>query len=297
MNKLRMRRPLDHLILPTADLAAARRRHERLGFTVAATGVHPFGTENACVYLADGVFLEPLAVGQRESAEAASLAGNVFTARDAAYRFRKGQEGFSGIVMGSQDARRDHAQFDSAGISGGGILEFGRDFVTNEGIASRMDFLLAFAADLRSPDSFFVTCERINVPKPDRSKLTQHENAVLGVNTVLMSEPNPTDFQYLLQEVVNGRDVEAHSFGMDVRASNATFSVMTHAGLKAFYGLDTHGDRRGILMRGIVFTASDLAKTRFVLTAHGVAFTEIGGRLVVKSAAGQGAAYVFEAAA
>ena len=171
MTNIRTARPLDHVVLPVADLAIARERHELLGFKVAPIGVHPFGTENACVFFKDGTFLEPLAIGQRETAEAASLAGNVFTARDAAFRFRKGAEGFSAVVMGSDDAAGDHAQFEKAGISAGGILDFGRDFVTPEGQASRMDFRLAFAADLRSPDSFFFTCQRINVPKADRSAL------------------------------------------------------------------------------------------------------------------------------
>ena len=297
MTQIRKPRPLDHLVLPTADLAVSRKRHEQLGFIIAPNGVHPFGTENACVYFADGTFLEPLAIGQRETAEAESLAGNVFTARDAAFRFRKGQEGFSAIVLGSEDAAADQKQFEESGISAGSILDFGRDFATPEGNTSRMDFRLAFAADLRSPDSFFFTCQRINVPKSDRSKLTAHENGVVGIKTVLMSEPNPTDFQYLLQEAVNERDVVAHSFGMDMKAPNAVLSVLTHAGLKAFYDLDTHGERRGILMRGIVFGVSDLAKTKYLLTSRALPFVERPGKLIVKPQTGQGAAYVFEAMA
>jgi hypothetical protein len=55
--------PLDHLVLPTGSLDAVRSRLSSLGFIVAPTGIHPFGTENACVFLADGTYLEPLAVG------------------------------------------------------------------------------------------------------------------------------------------------------------------------------------------------------------------------------------------
>jgi hypothetical protein len=296
MTQLSNPRSLDHLVLPTADLAISQERHERLGFIVAPKGVHPFGTENACVYLADGTFLEPLAIGQRETAEAASLGGNVFTGRDAAFRFRKGQEGFSAVVVGSDDAAQDQAQFEAAGVSAGRILDFGRDFVTPDGAAARMDFRLCFAADLRSPDSFFFTCQRINVPKADRSKLTAHENGAVSIKSVVMSEPNPTDFQYLVQTVANEREVEAHSFGMDVKLPNATLSVLTHAGLKAFYDLDTHGERRGILMRGIVFGVRDLAQTRYLLKSRALDFVERGGKLIVKPQTGQGAAYIFEAA-
>jgi hypothetical protein len=46
--------PLDHLVLPTGSLEVARARLAALGFVVAPTGIHPFGTENCCVFLADG---------------------------------------------------------------------------------------------------------------------------------------------------------------------------------------------------------------------------------------------------
>ncbi|TIX70312.1 MAG: VOC family protein, partial [Mesorhizobium sp.] len=63
MIKTTQAHPLDHLVLPTARLDAARVRLGSLGFVVAPTGIHPFGTENCCVFFADGTYLEPLAVG------------------------------------------------------------------------------------------------------------------------------------------------------------------------------------------------------------------------------------------
>ncbi len=159
------------------------------------------------------------------------------------------------------------------------------------------EFIPVAAGVRRSPDSFFFTCQRINVPKADRSKLFAHQNGAVSVKAVVMSEPNPTDFQYLLQEVVNERDVEAHSFGMDMMTGTVKLSVMTHSGLKEFYGLDTHGSRRGVLLRGIVFGVADFEAARRLLLTCGVAFSEKPGKLIVKPAAGQGAAYVFESAA
>ncbi len=84
-------RALDHLVLPVIDLVTARQRLSRLGFTVAADARHPFGTENACVFFRDDTYLEPLAVGSREDCLAAVRAGNVFVARDQAFRFRRGE--------------------------------------------------------------------------------------------------------------------------------------------------------------------------------------------------------------
>ncbi|MBW8910040.1 MAG: VOC family protein, partial [Mesorhizobium sp.] len=70
--------PLDHLVLPTGSLDVARTRLTALGFVVAPVGVHPFGTENACVFFADGTYLEPLAIGNEQVADRAIGEGNVF---------------------------------------------------------------------------------------------------------------------------------------------------------------------------------------------------------------------------
>ena len=71
-------------MLPTASLDVARARLTSLGFIVAPTGIHPFGTENCCVFFADGTYLEPLAIGDEQAAAKAIADGNVFVARDRA---------------------------------------------------------------------------------------------------------------------------------------------------------------------------------------------------------------------
>ena len=112
-------KPLDHVVLPVADLGKARARLTALGFTVAPDGLHPFGTSNCCVYLADGTYLEPLAVNDREKASATAQAGNVFTGRDAAFRRNVGEEGFSALAFTTQDAHEDHEAFVQTGFSAG----------------------------------------------------------------------------------------------------------------------------------------------------------------------------------
>lgn len=288
-------RPVDHLVLPTADLDIARARLEQLGFTVAPVGKHPFGTENVCVFLGDDSFLEFLAIGQRETCEIEARHGNVFVARDQAWRFRNGQEGFSALVMGTHDATGDHEAFIEAGISAGDILNFSRPFVSPDGKEDVAGFRLAFAADLRSPDAFFFTCERVNTPKVDRTVLQRHDNGAVALREVVMSEINPTDFQYLLQEVINQRDVNAHSFGMDLRSANANISVLTPAGLHAFFGIKAPETERGLRLQAFVLAVRDLAAVESLLTNNNIPYEKRGSRLIVHKAPGQGAAIAFEA--
>lgn len=232
----RTARPLDHLVLPVADLARARRRLTDLGFTVAGDARHPFGTENACVFFSDNTYIEPLSIASREECDAAALDGNVFVARDQAFRFRQGPEGLSAVVLATPDATEDHIRFRSHGISGGDMLEFSRPMRLPDGREGLGSFRLAFAADLRAPDFFLFCCQRIRALPVDGAVFHHHQNGVLGIAEVVLSEPNPTDFQYLLQEGVDEREVSAHSFGMDIQAGGAKLSVLNPAGMEAFFG-------------------------------------------------------------
>lgn len=288
--------PLDHLVLPVPDLETARARYEALGFTVAPNAVHPFGTENACVFFRDGTYLEPLAVAQRETCEAEARAGNVFVARDQAFRFRRGQDGFSAVVLGTGDADDDDRSFRDAGISAGDMLTFSRPFQTPDGGAGEASFKLAFVADLRAPDAFFFTCQRIGVPKVDRTALETHSNGTIGIRSVVAVEPNPSDFQYLLQAILGQRDVNAHSFGMELAASNATLSVLTPEGFRAFFDVARSPHGRGLRFEAIVFAVADLDRLRAVLNKGAVSARKLGERLIVDPAPGQGVILAFEEA-
>lgn len=289
-------RPVDHVVLPTADLKNARQRLNALGFTVAPKAHHPFGTANACVFFGDGTFLEPLAVAQRELCERSALDGNMFVARDQAYRFRRGEEGCSALVMGTQNAEEDRRQFLRAGISTGLNLEFSRPFETPDGKRDMAGFELAFAADLRAPDVFFFTCERKNPPDVDKSMLEAHENGVVSTRQVILSEQNPSDFQYLLQEIAGQREVNAHSFGVELAAGNASIVALNGTGLKSFFGVEGGTHARGLRLRGLVFATERFGALEERLKQNGIAFSFVGGRLVVPEHEGQGAFFAFEAA-
>lgn len=296
MTKPRTPRRLDHLVMPVPDLIATRQRHEQLGFRVATEARHPFGTENACVFFKDGTYLEPLAIASREECEAAALEGNVFVARDQAFRFRQGDNGLSALVVSSGNAQADHARFGKSGISGGDILSFSRPLKMADGTESIASFNLAFTADLRSPDFFGFAVERVNMPLGGKGELEEHQNGVTGISEVVLSEPNPTDFQYYLQELADNREIEAHSFGMEVALDGSRINVMTPAGMAGWFGRKASTHARGLRGRAVVFTVSDLEKTRELLTGNGVATRELSGRLIVDEEPGQGVMYAFEEA-
>lgn len=281
-------RPIDHCVLPTADLAVARQRLVSLGFTVAPNGLHPFGTENCCIYFTDGTFLEPLAVADPARTAIASTRGNVFVARDAAYRYRLGDEGFSALVFGTQDAAADHRAFTRAGISAGRILNFSRPFVDASGRSDAASFKLAFAADLRAPDAFFFTCERVNAPAVDRSALQKHANGVRRIKAIVLEAPEPGDFAAFLQHVVGAAPQETPA-GLRFAAANGDVVLRRSTRPRRL-------PRPGLQLTEIVFGVGSLARIQSVLDRSAIGYTADDGRLAVAPAVGQGAAFVFEVA-
>ncbi|MDO9418858.1 VOC family protein [Pararhizobium sp.] len=290
----RTARPLDHLVLPVATLAVARIRLSQLGFTVAADAQHPFGTENACVFFADKTYLEPLSVASQEACDAACLAGNMFVARDRAFRFRRGEEGLSAIVLGTSDALADHDAFKASGVSGGDIVEFSRSMVLPDGTTGTGSFRLAFAADLRSPDFFFFSCQRIQSLPSDRAALERHDNGVLGLSNVSLSEPNPSDFQGFIEEAVDGAAVSLPSTGMEIVTANGVrIAVLNPAGMLENFGKRTSTHARGLRGRAVTFKVGDLAMTERLFAANGIDYIRQNERLLVPEAPGQGVIFAF----
>lgn len=285
-------RPLDHLVLPVTDIATARARLTRLGFTVAADGRHPFGTENACIFLADKTYLEPLGVADEGEVDAAVRAGNQFVARDRAYRFRNGQEGLTAIVMGTGDADADQNEFRNAGISGGDQLTFSRIMKFPDGTSIEPSFKLSFAADLRAPDFFAFACERVNMPPSDRSAIERHPNGAIGLKSVILSEQEPSDFAEYISVVTGQSEIGGDQDALLVKTANVDVIVLDPLELKLLFGVPRTAER-GLRGEAVVFKVESIGTTESILTSAGVRFMKSRGMILVPHEPGQGVLFAF----
>ena len=285
---------IDHLVLPVTDIDLARERLGKLGFTVAPDARHPFGTENACVFFADKTYLEPLGVASVGESEEAAHDGNVFTARNQAFRFRCGSEGLSAIAFATADAKHEHARFVKDSMSAGSVLQFERPVKMPDGTENIAGFRLAFAGDLRAPDFFLFAVERVNPLPANRTALETHANGVTGIAEIALAAPEPTVFGEFVRSVAKGASTELTSFGLDLPTGNAKISLMTPEGLEAYFDLATSDTDRGLRGRAIRFAVGDLAVTEAHLAANGVTYTRKGNRILVKPAPGQGVLFAFE---
>ncbi|PBB30745.1 VOC family protein [Mesorhizobium sp. M1A.F.Ca.IN.020.06.1.1] len=280
--------PLDHLVLPTRSLHIARQRLSSLGFVVAPTGVHPFGTENACVFFTDGTYLEPLAVGDDQTADRAMGEGNVFVARDRLYRSRLGDEGFSAVVFGTADADADHARYVEAGLSAGNMLSFSRAFTDTTGKSDTASFKLAFAADRKAPDAFLFACQRINAPQIDRTALQAHANGVTGIVEIVAVSDEPSSQRGLISIAAG----QGASDGDRTDLPNATLAVLTPDAFAARFGASA-GQPSDLRFAAVIFAVRSVAAATQLLAANAIEHNMSGDDVVVPPALGQGAAFIF----
>lgn len=286
-------RTLDHLVLPVVNLVEARARLTALGFTVAPDAHHPFGTANACVFLGDGAYLEPLALIDRRKAGLCAKKGNVFTERDLAFRGRKNRQGLSALVVASDDAAADHERYRQFGISAGAPLDFSRTMVSPDGDAVEARFSLAFAGHEASPDIFAFACQRLVAFPQDLGPLLSHPNAVVGLKEIAFACADPRESSAWLSEVLEAgpQDVEG---GVVFQAGQTCLRVLDREYLTHDYGAAVDPSATGLMAQAIVLRTADLAVTEITLAANDVAFIRRGGRVLVSPARGQGVMFGFE---
>ncbi|RJT38557.1 VOC family protein [Mesorhizobium waimense] len=286
MTKTPPAHPLDHLVLPTVSLDVARARLASLGFVVAPTGIHPFGTENCCVFFADGTYLEPLAVGDRQAAASAIAEGNVFVARDRLYRHGLGNEGFSALVLGTTDADADHARYVEAGLSAGDELTFSRAFSDASGKSDTASFKLAFAAGDAATDAFLFACERINAPIS--TALQAHANGVTGISEVVAVSDLPAGQRRLISITAGSQGKDGDVFELP----NAKLTILHPAAFATRFGIPA-GAPSQLRFAAIVLSVGSADTVARLLAAGSVEHNIRGNEIVVPPASGQGAAVIF----
>jgi hypothetical protein len=282
--------PLDHLVLPTASLDVARARLVSLGFVVAPTGIHPFGTENCCVFLEDGTYLEPLAVGNAQAAAKAIADGNVFVARDRAYRDKRGNDGFSALVLGTENVDADHMRYVEAGLSAGDMLSFSRAFADTAGKSDTASFKLAFASGAGAKDAFLFACERINAPKVDRTALQIHPNGATGIIEVVAVSDQPSEQHRLMS--IAARSPAAGQGSTAIGLPNATLILLDPAAFEARFAIPA-GAPSELRFAAVVFSVRRADTVAKLLATSSVEHDMRGNDIVVRPAPGQGAAFIF----
>ncbi len=283
-------RPIDHVVISLPDLDVARQRFVSLGFNVAPVATHNFGTQNALVPFENGTFLEPLTPGDSELVKEHRLAGNQFLVRDHAFRFRHGNEQFAGglsmLALSGMAAKKDRKYFRKQGLRTGKIAVVKRP---------GLDIRASFALDERAPDCSLFICERKNGAPVFDDNLTNHANGAIGLASVTLVDDNPEDFREYLQIVSGQSDIAYESEGFRISLSNGDLNLLTPSGLKSRYGIEypETSCREGMRLVTYDIMVRSLDEIALMLAQSNIEARQVGERIVVANAPGQGAMLAF----
>jgi hypothetical protein len=286
-----MPRGLDHIVHAVRDLDAAGATYERLGFTVGARNVHPWGTHNRIVQL-PGFFIELLAVVEPERFPATNPRGLAFGPFN--HDFLERGEGLSMLVLESTGAEADAEAFRQAGIGDFDVFRFEREGRNPSGAAVTVGFSLAFARDPQPAQAGFFTCRQHNPENFWNPAFQAHRNGATGIAGAVLVADNPTDHHIFLAAFVGERDLEATSTGITVHTPRGDIQVMDPAAYRIHFGIEPPPVDEGLRIAALRLAVGDLSVTKAMLAEADLRVSPHMGRLVVAPASAHGAAIVFE---
>ncbi len=286
-----MSRGLDHIVHAVSDLEAAAALYRRLGFTVGARNVHPWGTHNHIVQL-PGFFIELLTVAEPEK-----LGGEGFAALFGRFNqaFLARQEGLSFLMLESQNAAADASDFAAAGIAASGALTFEREGRRPDGSRLKVAFSLAFACDAGAPAIGFATCRQHNPENFWNPSLQQHPNRTTAVAGAVIVAENPSDHHIFLSAFTGERELLATSSGVSAHTPRGELQIMDAAAFRSHFGVAPPDIAAGARLAALRLVVPDRDALIAMLEAGAVPHILHMGHVVVAPPAAIGATLVFEA--
>jgi Glyoxalase-like domain len=193
---------IDHLVLCGRDVDEMRKGYEGLGFKLTPPAQHPFGTRNSLVQL-DRVFLELLSLGKPENIPAHGPSHFSFAAfnRD----FLKHGEGFSMLVLDSDDARKDVADYRKRGLTTYEPFDFRRKAKLAQGQEAVVRFSLAFVTSPAMPMCGFFCCQQHTPQYFWQRQYQDHSNRAKTVLEVALVAERPQQIRTFLEKFIGAR--------------------------------------------------------------------------------------------
>ena len=286
-----MARGLDHIVHAVGDLDAAADFYRRCGFMVGARNKHPWGTHNHVVQL-PGFFIEILTVGEPDKLGDDGLSQHFGKPNSEA--IARG-DGFSMLVLESDDSAGDVADFAKAKIGVTESLPFSRHAILPDGSTATVGFALAFARDLKSPQTLFATCQQANPEAFWSTAYQQHANGAEAVAGVVLVSPKPAEHTAFLTAFSGVDEVEERVAGIALRTPRGEIDVLEPKAFGERYGVVPDAGE-GAVIAGLRIAVANLDDVESVLRNGDIPLKRNGAQLAVPPQAAFGVTLIFEQA-
>ena len=289
-----MKRGIDHLVLAVADLEAARRRYRSFGFTTTPRAEHPFGTANSLVQLR-GNFLELLCVDAPHKIPPMTPGHFSFGAFNKRYAERR--QGMSRLVLQSDDARRDQAEFAEKGLQTYAPFDFSRQATLPDGSQVTVSFSLAFVTEERMPEAAFFVCQQHAPEYFWKPEYQRHANGATDVVEVVMVADDPDSFGDFFARLEGERSVSAEGAALVVSTARGRISMLTPELFAARFPDAAIAEAPATPHFAAYRVAvADLNVTEALFVERGVSFGKSRGRLRINAPEAFGVVIEFSAA-
>ncbi len=286
-----MARGLDHVVHAVGDLDAAAEFYRRCGFTVGTRNRHPWGTHNHVVQL-PGFFIEILTVGEPDKLGDDGLSLQFGKPNQSAIARA---DGFSMLVLESDDSAGDVADFAKATIGVAESLPFSRQATLPDGSHATVGFALAFARDPTSPQTMFATCQQVNPEAFWSTAYQHHDNGAEAVAGVVLVSAKPGAHAAFLTAFSGVDEVEERVAGIALRTPRGGIDVLEPEGFGERYGVVPPASE-GAVLAGVRIAVAHLDDVERVLRDGDIPLKRNGAQLAVPPQAAFGVTLIFEQA-
>lgn len=193
---------INHLVLAAHDLEALRAFYAGLGFTLTPHADHPFGTSNTAVQL-HGSYLELLSLTRPEIVPEPAADKFSFAAFNRDFLAR--HEGFSMLVLDSEDTVADLSGWKAAGLKTYEPFEFSRMAKTANGEERRIGFSLGFVSNTAAPWLGLFSCRHFAPDYFEQPEYLQHANGAMRVEDVWISGQGAAELTGYFETVAGGK--------------------------------------------------------------------------------------------
>ena len=269
---------IDHLVLATGDLEAARARYQALGFTLTPPARHPFGTGNSLVQL-ESAFLELLAIVAPEDIPEASPGRFNFAAFNRDYLATG--EGFSMLVLASEDARAEGQRMQAAGLDTYEPFDFSRRARLPSGDEVTVGFSLSFASHPAMPEAGFFYCQQHAPQHFWKAEYQSHANTAVSVDEVGLVAQDPTEIAAFMAAFAGAG---ARRVGLDrlvVDTGRGRITMMNRQAFRAHWGFEAPTNHRGNRLAAFRLGVADIGRARGIIKDSNVAAAVERHRVVV----------------
>jgi len=275
---------IDHLVLAGHDLDAMRDAYAALGFTLAPRAQHPFGTSNTAVQL-QGNYLELLAVTKPEDVIEATPGKFSFPGFNRDYLAR--HEGFSMLVLGTQDAAAEIAGWRAAGLETYAPFDFSRMAAMPGGGEKRIGFSLAYTSTPEAPWLGHFACQHHAPEYFAQPQFQKHDNTAQTISDVWIAGDGALELAEHMRLFIGGNGMSQAARRFVFETPRGTIVLADAGEFRAAFGVAPPHDADGPHLAGFTVRCETLD------FFAGKRLDQVGQRLVVPPSKGFGTAIAF----